>query len=107
MQSLENNSALQLLHMRGHVLHVLSSWPCGQQIDPGWSIQQIVDHLSPVVLGIPGYWSALKLAAKTLKAIRGFASSAPGQEQRVLAAAIVSFGLFRKKTEGLCPIAIH
>lgn len=108
MNPLATNSALQLLHMSGHVMHVLSQFPCGRLIDPGWSVDRIVAHMQPIVSGLPAHEQALELGAKTLAAIRGFAGArSPDAESRVVTASIEAFLEFRRAEELLCCIDLH
>lgn len=107
MLPLEKNSALQLLHMRGHVLSVLADWPCGHMIDPGWSIEQIENHVAPIVSGLPAHEAALEAGLRTLAEVCRFGSTERPDESQVLAAAIQAFREFIEKKGSLCPVNVH
>jgi hypothetical protein len=107
MQATHQDPAIQLLQMRGHVLNVFSSFPGGEVIGVRWSLDQIVDHLSPIVSGMRAHEDALEFGKRTLAAITGFAAAPPGDENKVLASAVVAFQMFRKKEEALCPVIKH
>lgn len=94
-----------LLHIQGHVLNVLATFPGG--IPPDSTISNAVNLLWNAIDGLPTHRDVLRQATVVQDAIDVFIGAKPDETERAYADAVSAFFLFRKKEHALCPVNVH